>query len=129
MKVMVDTHVLYWWLRDSWKLGERARALIADARAELLVSVGSFWEMSVKARIGKAPEPGSRLYDEARRSGFTVVPISLKHLETLESIPFRAEHKDQFDHLILAQTIAEDAMLITADRKLLAYGVRALRAR
>ncbi len=128
MKLLLDTHVMFWWLRDSPRLASRTKALIADNKADLMVSVASFWELSIKAGLGKAPENGSKLYAEASRGGLRIVDLSERHLATLEVFPFLAEHKDPFDRLILAQAIAEDAMLITGDRKMLGYDVRAFRA-
>ncbi|MGH6785748.1 MAG: PIN domain-containing protein [Novosphingobium sp.] len=39
-----------------------------------------------------------------------------------------ADHKDPFDHLILAQAKAENATLVTGDRRMLGYGLRSVRA-
>ena len=129
MKLLLDTHVMLWWLTDNPRLGPRTRAVIAEGRAELLVSVASFWELSIKTRLGKFASPGSLLFEEARQGGITVVDVRPHHLVALERIVAKPKHNDPFDHLILAQTIAEDAMLVTSDRDLLAYDVRALRAR
>ena len=129
MRLLLDTHIMFWWLRDSPRLAARTKALIANPQAEVLVSVASFWEMSVKARLGKAPEAGSRLFAESLSGGLRVVELQVRHLETIEAFAFRPEHKDPFDHLILAQAVAEGAMLVTGDRKLLAYDIRSFRAR
>ena len=129
MKLLLDTHVMFWWLRDSPLLNTRAKALIADHRADLIVSIASFWELSIKAGLGRAPESGSKLFTEAIRGGLRILDMDERHLATLETFAFTQEHKDPFDRLILAQTIVEDAMLVTGDRKLLAYDVRAFRAR
>ncbi len=123
MRMLLDTHVMIRWLRDNPRLGMRTRAAIADPRAELLVSIASFWELSIKTQIGKWAEPGSALIGEARSAGLIVVDVAQRHLAAFEALPFIADHKDLFDHLILAQAIAEDAILVTGDRKLRAYDV------
>ncbi len=129
MRLFLDTHVLLWWLRDNAKLGPRTKALIAEPHSVLLVSVASFWELSIKARTGKIAVSSSVLWGEAQDSGFEIVPVRLPHLAALEAIKSTSRHNDPFDHLILAQTVAEEAMLITSDRQLLAYDVRAFRAK
>ena len=58
MKLLLDTHSLLWWFNDNPKLGKQARDLIADKRNVVLVSVASFWEISIKNRIGKLEDPG-----------------------------------------------------------------------
>ena len=124
MKLLLDTHIMLWWLRDNPRLGPRTKALIAEPRAELLVSVASFWELSIKARNGKFAVPGSVLFDEARRGGLLPLDVRPQHLAVLEGIVAQPKHNDPFDHLILAQAIAEDALLVTNDRDLRKYDVR-----
>ena len=124
MKLLLDTHIMLWWLRDNPKLGQQTKMLIADRRAELLVSVASFWELSIKARNGKFAVPGSVLFDEAQRGGLVPLDVSANHLAALEGIVAQPKHNDPFDHLILAQAIAEDALLVTNDRDLRKYDVR-----
>lgn len=121
MKLLLDTHVMFWWLRDSPRLGTKTKAFIAAPQTQLLVSVASFWELSVKARIGKLPDPGSRVMREAEAGGMTLLDLRAQHLEVMEKIEPRPDHKDPFDLLILAQAMSESAMLVTRDAKLLSY--------
>ena len=129
MKLLLDTHILLWWLRDNPKLGPRTRAVIAQSESRLLVSVASFWEISIKARKGQFDDPGSSLWVDAVAQGIEVVGINSQHLEAMERLPNERAHGDPFDHLILAQTIVEGALLVTSDRDLLKYDVPMLRAK
>lgn len=129
MKLLLDTHVLLWWLRGDPKLGARTREAIADPRAELIVSIASFWELSIKARIGKFPESGSFLIGEAESRGVEVLQVKPHHLAQLERLERIAGHNDPFDHVIIAQARAENAALITADKQMRAYGIAGLNAR
>ena len=124
MKLLLDTHVMLWWLRDDPKLGPRSRADIAQSGARLMVSIASFWEFSIKFRKRKFEELGSTLVAEATAQGLEVMEISPAHLRALESLPQIAGHNDPFDHLILAQTIAENATLVTSDHQLKSYNVK-----
>lgn len=129
MKLLLDTHIMLWWLRDNPKLGPRTRSVIARSDSRLLVSVASFWEISIKARKGQFDEPGSSLFTDAIAQGIEVVGVNSQHLEALERLPNDRVHDDPFDHLILAQTIVEGAFLVTSDRDLLKYDVPVLRAK
>jgi PIN domain nuclease of toxin-antitoxin system len=123
VKLLLDTHILLWWLRDNPKLGVQTRRVIADPRAEPVVSIASFWELSIKARIGKLTEFGSLLMAEATSQGFDILHLQPRHLAVLEGLAKVPGHNDPFDHLIVAQAKAENAMLITGDKQLRGYGV------
>ena len=126
MRLLLDTQALLWWLNDDPRLANRTRALIADSRSEVLVSAVSFWELSIKTRIGKLDDQGSVAMCQVESSRFEIVPIEAIHLEHLERLEPQPGHRDPFDHLILIQAIERDAILVTSDRKLRQYGVRCL---
>jgi PIN domain nuclease of toxin-antitoxin system len=123
MKLMLDTHVLIWWLDDDPRLSGGARAVLADPRHSLIMSIASFWEMAIKFRQRKLQISGTTAYRAAMRQQVSVVGISRDHLLALEALPERANHKDPFDRLILAQALSEDMALMTGDRQMLGYGV------
>src|SRR5947209_5311423 len=53
MNLLLDTHVLIWWMEKSSRLGTRMRkALLSDTTRPVVSSV-SIWEMSIKAAIGR----------------------------------------------------------------------------
>jgi PIN domain nuclease of toxin-antitoxin system len=53
MKYILDTHTLIWLLENDPKLSECAKEIIKDIDNQLLVSVASLWEMTIKMSIGK----------------------------------------------------------------------------
>ncbi len=126
MKLLLDTHSLLWWFNDNPKLGKQARDLIADKRNVVLVSVASFWEISIKNRIGKLEDSGSIVMREAQDSHFGILEIEAEHLEALGAFVPKPGHNDPFDHLILIHALAQDAVLVTSDRYLRNYGVKCL---
>lgn len=126
MKLLLDTQALLWWVNDNPKLGLMARAAIADRGNVVLVSVASLWEISIKHRIGKLEDSGSVVMQEALDSGFNILGIEAAHLEALEALTPLAGHKDPFDHVILVQAQAENAILVTSDRHLRSYDQRCL---
>ena len=126
MKLLLDTQAMIWWFNDDPRLGPRARALISDTRSTVWVSVASFWETSIKHRIGKLDDRGSELMKEVVANGFGIIPIESEHLKALEQFEAVPGHNDPFDLLILIQARAIDAILVTSDRHMRKYDVRCL---
>ena len=52
---------------------------------------------------------------------FERLSITAAHLAVLKNLP--THHRDPFDHLLIAQSISEAAVLITADRAIRGYPV------
>ena len=124
MKILLDTHVLLWWLADDARLSASARAAIAAPENEVLVSVVSLWEMAVKARIGKLVADMDEILAAVAAGGFTRLGITDAHLHALMGLP--AHHRDPFDHLLIAQALAEGAVFCSVDEAVGKYGVEVL---
>ena len=120
MRLLLDTHVLLWWREDSPRLSDRARAEIADAANEVLVSIATLWEIVIKRAIGKLIFPDD-LEAVVREEAFQLMGIGFQHLRRVELLPVL--HRDPFDRMLLAQALTEGVPLVTNDRALLAYGV------
>lgn len=129
MRLLLDTHVLLWWLRDRAQIGARARSLIASPEVEVLVSVCSGWEIAIKARLGKLEVTSDEVFRHVRAEGFGIVPIETAHVAGIAALPQVDGHRDPFDHLLLAQAVAERAVLMTADRILSRYRVPCISVR
>ncbi len=121
MRLLLDTHALLWWLGDDSKLGMRARGLILDAENEILVSVVSLWEIAVKSRIGKLNVTVEDVLAVLPDQGFERIEITDAHLVALQRLP--THHRDPFDHLLIAQAIAEGASLLSEDEHASQYAV------
>ncbi len=124
MKLLLDTHALLWWLNDDGKLGQQARELIADPGNDVLVSVVSLWEVLVKIRVGKLEAHIGHISDAIEREGFTRLGIEPAHLLALGGLPIRPDHRDPFDHLLIAQAITEGATFISEDCNVPHYPVQ-----
>jgi PIN domain nuclease of toxin-antitoxin system len=122
LKLLLDTHALLWWLADDARLGPQARGLIADPAHDVLVSVVSLWEIALKARLNKLTADIQEIFTAIDRQGFVSVEIRRVHLVTQAGLP--VHHRDPFDHLLIAQAIAEGAALVSDDRRLSRYPVR-----
>jgi PIN domain nuclease of toxin-antitoxin system len=124
MTILIDTHVLIWFLQGSPQLGATARALIQDPANVVLVSVATCWEIAIKAATGKlrfAEPVGDLLRRELPKNKMDLLPITLDHATAVESLPLH--HRDPFDRLLAAQALAEGIPLVSSDAAFDAYGV------
>jgi PIN domain nuclease of toxin-antitoxin system len=125
VKVLLDTHALLWWLADDDQIGIQARDLIADPGNNILISVASLWEIVVKVRVGKLEADIEEISQAIELDGFTLLTINPAHLRTLAGLPMH--HRDPFDHLLIAQAIAEEAIFLSADQNTSKYSVQTIR--
>jgi PIN domain nuclease of toxin-antitoxin system len=125
MKVLIDTHVLLWGLQDEAKLSNRVRDLLPAA--EVWISVASIWEIITKVQVGKLDLPGpvgDYVAAKLRANGVSVLPLTFDHVRRLEQIPLH--HRDPFDRILVAQSVAESMPLVTADPQLKKYSVEVI---
>jgi len=119
LKLLLDTHVIVWWVRDDGRLGRQARRAIAEAGV-VWVSAASGWELALKIAKGRLRVVESlRVTIEADR--FTERQLALQHAEELERLP--VHHGDPHDRILIAQARVEGATIVTHDRAFEKYGV------
>ncbi|GAA0869636.1 type II toxin-antitoxin system VapC family toxin [Brevundimonas basaltis] len=121
--MLLDTHALVWSALLPSSLSARARDLISDPDNDRMVSTASAYEIEYKRR--RDPEL-SRLptdLDELRHLlVFEWLPIDEGHATRAGRLP--EHHRDPWDRIIVAQALAENLTLISADRALPIYGTR-----
>ena len=128
MRLLLDTHIFIWWADEPEKLSPVALAALEDEANDLILSVVSVWEIQVKTQLGKLKlnQPLKELIESQQETnGLRILPVELSHVLMLDALPFH--HKDPFDRLLIAQSIAEDMTLVTADDKFSAYPAKLLR--
>ena len=110
--ILIDTHVLLWWLADDKALGQQAKSLLADPHNNIFVSSASSWEIAIKKKKGglEVPENIATIVEE---EGFLPLSITLSHGEMAGSL--KKIHKDPFDRMLIAQTKSEGLELLTVD--------------
>ena len=121
-RLLVDTHVLLWWLTDDPGLSPTARDALAEPRNEVLVSTASMWEIAIKRGLGKLSAPDD-LPDHIASEGFGWLPISAEHAWRVRDLP--PHHRDPFDRLLVAQALVEELPIVSADPRFAPYGVDA----
>lgn len=112
---------MLWWLNDDEKLGNHARSLIGDPENDVLVSSVSLWEITVKLRISKLDADIEEILAILPKQGFYRLDITDAHLIALAALPFH--HRDPFDHLLMAQAVAEEAHFVSQDQNVPLYGI------
>ena len=122
--VLLDTHAFLWFVSADPRLGEKAESLIGDPRITKHISIASVWEIAVKTQLKKLTLGTD--YDSFVREFITdreleLVPIELGHLSVVASLPLH--HRDPFDRLIIAQSIALDLPVLTRDSSYADYEI------
>jgi PIN domain nuclease of toxin-antitoxin system len=118
MRLLLDTHVYLWCVKNDRRLSQAARTLILDA-AEVYVSSVSIWEASIKAKLGKLDVNINNLAEAISDSGFLELPLTINHVTEIDQLPDL--HRDPFDRILIAQAISEPLKFLTADVALKKY--------
>jgi PIN domain nuclease of toxin-antitoxin system len=118
MRLLLDTHVFLWCVKDDKRLTKAARAVLSGA-AEIYVSSASIWEAAIKAKLGKLHVDVDALVAAIAESGFLELPVTAKHAAAVCKLP--DVHSDPFDRLLIAQAISEPLRFLTADDVLRRY--------
>lgn len=126
MRLLLDTHVLIWWMEGSGRLGREAYELIRSNGA--LVSSASVWEISIKSARGRLPlmTPLETWLPRLLRTGFDPLFITFEHATAVRNLPLH--HSDPFDRMLVAQAQCEGLTLVTADPLLPRYPIPTLDA-
>jgi PIN domain nuclease of toxin-antitoxin system len=119
MKLLLDTHLLLWWLSNNPLLPAQARQLIGDPNNTIFVSAVSLWEVWLKSSVGKLRVPSGFAQKLAAES-FEDLPLRAEHTPAVAMLEWH--HRDPFDRMLIAQARSENLLLLTADSGLGAYG-------
>jgi PIN domain nuclease of toxin-antitoxin system len=120
---LIDTHVLLWLDENPERLSEHILGLLRDAKHVVYCSAASLWEIAIKQSVGKLQIKGA-LPSLLDQYGFTELPVTARYAELTWTLPMH--HRDPFDRMLVAQAMAEQLVLISADRQMLAYEVAIL---
>ena len=106
------------------RLGPKAKQTLTNQKAEVFISIASFWEMAIKVSINKLQlqEPLQKIIQASITiGGLNVLPIQVEHIYGLETLPFH--HRDPFDRLLISQAKYEGMSILSGDRAFDRYGV------
>ncbi len=122
MRLLLDTHLVLWWLADDPKLPRIAKEMVMHQAEAVLVSQASLWEVAIKVSYQRLQLDLRRFEACIPTQGFQWLSIKNDHLMTIATLPVYSDHRDPFDRLLVAQSISEALVLLTADAKLERYG-------
>ncbi|WP_295394436.1 type II toxin-antitoxin system VapC family toxin [uncultured Thiodictyon sp.] len=114
---LLDTHSFLWSVFTPERLSRAAQALLANAENPVYVSSVSFWEISLKAGIGKLTLTGcvpDALPEIAQDMGYRLLPLAPDEAASFHRLP-RIAHKDPFDRMLIWQAIQRRLVLMTKD--------------
>jgi PIN domain nuclease of toxin-antitoxin system len=118
MKLLIDTHILLWWLVDDERLTQNARQHIVTQDNDIYVSHASLWEIQIKVMAGKLKADLNAIIQQLPENSFQSLPILANHIITLGKLP---PYQDPFDRMLIAQAIYEPMHLLTHDKCLSGY--------
>ncbi len=117
MSYLLDTSTFLWFVNDDWKLSADARQLVEEPGTEIHLSLVSIWEIAIKSTLGRGlelPRPFAQFIDVVLQNyDFQVLEISITHLKRVAELPLH--HRDPFDRLLIAQSLAENLPIISSD--------------
>ncbi len=122
--LLLDTHVLLWWLADSPLLSPKAVAAIRNEPV-VFVSAASVWEIAIKRALGKLEAPDD-LVSAVAAYDFRQLLITFEHAAITGALP--RHHDDPFDRMLIAQAQCEGLTLVTNDGRISQYKVPVLTA-
>ena len=118
MRLLLDTHVFLWCVKNDRRLNKETRNKISNA-TEVYVSSASIWEAVIKVKLKKLEVNIDQMVKAISSSGFLELPITIQHAATVSRLA--DFHRDPFDRILIAQAISEPLTLFTADHELKNY--------
>jgi PIN domain nuclease of toxin-antitoxin system len=124
--VLLDTHVLVWWMTAAKRLSSSAREILADRENQILISAATAWELAIKAKTGKF-HPSSVLDDLPAvlvKESFSELGISMGMAIRAGLLP--PHHRDPFDRMLAAQAQELNIPILSGDVLFDRYGINRL---
>lgn len=121
MKLLLDTHIWLWSLREPSRLGSRVLRELQDSANEFWISPISIWEAFIlrrKGRIAIQGDLGAWVADATNR--LREAPLTREVVVASEQLPLG--HQDPADRFLAATAYVLDLTLVTADAHLLGLG-------
>jgi PIN domain nuclease of toxin-antitoxin system len=103
MRLLIDTHILIWFLEGSKFLSKPRRRIIADPQNDIFVSITSLREIAIKISLGKLTlsQPLANVIKQIAVENIEILSIAPEHTLHVSALPFH--HRDPFDRIIICQ--------------------------
>ena len=121
MRLLLDTHIWLWGLREPARLGRRVRRELTEEGNELWLSPVSTWEALLLSVKGRIRLPGD-LAGWVLRATAHLREAPLTHEIVVAAHQLPLPHTDLADRFLAATAQALGLTLVTADERLLGLG-------
>ena len=125
MKLLLDTHVLLWWLDNPRQLSAKAIEAIRDEENMVHVSSAVVWEIVIKKALDKLTAPDN-IREVLAENRFEPLSITIEHALAVAALPMH--HPDPFDRILIAQAMVEGLTLVSRDSEIAKYPVDQIQA-
>lgn len=115
MKFLLDTHLVLWAAAEPQKLPSESRKLLNHPQNILVFSSVSLWEVAIKSSLGRQDfQVDARILRRGLLdNNYQELTLTSLHAVTISQLP--PIHRDPFDRILVAQSIAEGITLLTVD--------------
>ena len=126
MKILLDTHILIWFVKDDKLLAKKAIEEIMKDENQIYYSLISILEVEIKHMSHPAgiSLTGEQLLNFCKEYNFIQIPLKAEHIIEMKNLRRRENtppHKDPFDRLLICQAIAENMLFMTHDNRIAEY--------
>ncbi|MDZ5650250.1 type II toxin-antitoxin system VapC family toxin [Nitrospirillum sp. BR 11828] len=127
MKLLLDTHALFWALVEPDNLAADTRLALEDPANQVFATLASAQELAMKLSANQWPEAKGLLQDFERLvvedAGFFLLAPTATDYLNMTRLPTVNGHKDPMDRLIIAMAIARGLTLVSSDNNTPNYAV------
>ena len=125
MRVLLDTVTFLWAVSTPERLSKTALSALGGESTVREISAISLSEIAIKQALGKLAFDKDAVAQGIGDLRLRILPYTGKHAYVLFDLP--PHHADPFDRQIIAQALAEEIPVVTADRAFRLYrGVEVL---
>lgn len=127
MRILLDTCTALWLMAEPEKVSPTAQKIFADPDNEVLLSVVSCWEISVKYAAGRLPLtelPAALVRRHREKYGTEILALEEEAALYISRLP--KLHRDPFDRMLICQSIVHGLAILTPDELIAQYPVRTL---
>ena len=113
--LLLDTHCWLWLKAEPERLPSALRRRLLKNPSKLVLSASCILEIAIKSARGrlKLQDDPAMLVAQLLEDGVVPLNATVAHALRLTSLP--PLHRDPFDRLLIAQTITEEALLLSID--------------
>lgn len=91
MNYLLDTQVIIWFIDGDIRLPQKVRDAVKDTQNSVSITVVSLWEIAIKRSLGKLTLSTSLsdIQHQVAAKKVNILPITVAHLETVESLAYQ----------------------------------------